>query len=155
MASKGIGIKRIYKEMLDLIKDTPSGCSAGPTREDDILAWQGSIYGPEDSPYSGGIFFLDIRFPEEYPFKPPCVKFTTKIFHPNIDDEGNICLDVLKDQYSPALTVSKIMLSICSLLTDPNPNDPLVTEIANLYQNNIEEYKEKAKEWTDKYAKTQ
>ena len=74
-----------------------------------------------DSPYDGGVFFLDINFPQDYPFKPPKVRFQTKIYHCNVNDKGGICLDILKDNWSPALTVSKVLLSICSLLTDPNP----------------------------------
>ena len=108
--------------------------------------------GPDDSPYSGGVFFLNIRFPPDYPFKPPKVNFTTKIYHPNINSNGSICLDILKDQWSPALTISKVLLSISSLLTDPNPDDPLVPEIANLYKNDMAKYTEVAKEWTSKYA---
>lgn len=76
---------------------------------------------PGFSPYSGGVFFLNIHFPSDYPFKPPKVNFTTKIYHPNINSQGAICLDILKDQWSPALTISKVLLSISSLLTDPNP----------------------------------
>ena len=94
--------------------------------------------GPEDSPYSGGVFFLNIVFPPDYPFKPPKVTFTTKIYHCNINSNGSICLDILKDQWSPALTISKVLLSISSLLTDANPDDPLVPEIANLYKTNRE-----------------
>merc|ERR1719253_1049377 len=88
--------------------------------------------GPPDSPYAGGVFFLDIHFPADYPFKPPKVHFTTRIYHCNINSNGGICLDILKDQWSPALTISKVLLSICSLLTDPNPDDPLVPDIAQL-----------------------
>lgn len=82
--------------------------------------------GPPDSPYSGGVFFLLIHFPTDYPFKPPKVNFTTKIYHPNINSNGSICLDILRDQWSPALTISKVLLSICSMLTDPNPGLPLL-----------------------------
>jgi len=77
--------------------------------------------GPEGSPYAGGVFFLKIQFPQDYPFKPPKVTFRTRIYHCNINSQGAICLDILKDNWSPALTTSKVLLSICSLLTDPNP----------------------------------
>ena len=69
--------------------------------------WQATIMGPGDSPYSGGVFFLAIHFPTDYPFKPPKVNFTTRIYHPNINSNGSICLDILRDQWSPALTISK------------------------------------------------
>merc|ERR1712118_43584 len=93
---------------------------------------QATIMGPSDSPYQGGVFFLNINFPSDYPFKPPKCHFTTKIYHCNVNSNGAICLDILKDQWSPALTISKVLLSISSLLTDCNPADPLVPEIARL-----------------------
>ncbi|XP_040602688.1 ubiquitin-conjugating enzyme E2 D4 isoform X2 [Mesocricetus auratus] len=105
-----------------------------------MFHWQATIMGPNDSPYQGGVFFLTIHFPTDYPFKPPKVAFTTKIYHPNINSNGNICLDILRSQWSPALTVSKVLLSICSLLCDPNPDDPLVPEIAHTYKADREKY---------------
>ncbi|KAE8589996.1 hypothetical protein XENTR_v10017895 [Xenopus tropicalis] len=105
-----------------------------------------------DSPYQGGVFFLTIHFPTDYPFKPPKVAFTTKIYHPNINSNGSICLDILRSQWSPALTVSKVLLSICSLLCDPNPDDPLVPDIAQIYKSDKEKYNRLAREWTQKYA---
>ncbi len=108
--------------------------------------------GPEDSPYHGGLFYLHIQFPVDYPFKPPKITFSTKIYHCNVNSNGNICLDILKDQWSPALTISKVLLSISSLLTDPNPDDPLVPEIANILKTNKNKHDANAREWTQKHA---
>ena len=119
---------------------------------DDLFHWQATIMGPTDSPYAGGVFMVKIHFPPDYPFKPPKVNFVTRVYHPNINQNGSICLDILKDQWSPALTISKVLLSICSLLTDPNPDDPLVPEIAHLYKTDKYRYEETARQWTIKYA---
>nr|XP_031862348.1 ubiquitin-conjugating enzyme E2-16 kDa [Kwoniella shandongensis]KAA5529420.1 ubiquitin-conjugating enzyme E2-16 kDa [Kwoniella shandongensis] len=155
-----MALKRINKELTDLGRDPPSSCSAGPIG-DDLFKWQATIMGPADSPYSGGVFFLQkfaipYRYvrgvPPYYPFKPPKVMFTTRIYHPNINSNGSICLDILRDQWSPALTISKVLLSICSMLTDPNPDDPLVPEIAHTYKTDRPRYEATAREWTRKYA---
>ena len=146
-----MALKRIQKELIELENDPPSNCSAGPVN-DDLFHWSASISGPEGSPYSEGIFFLKINFPADYPFKPPKIKFETRIYHCNISSNGAICLDILKDNWSPALTITKVLLSISSLLTDPNPNDPLVPTIAELLIKNKEEHDKLAKEWTLNYA---
>ncbi|GAA0152976.1 ubiquitin-protein ligase [Lithospermum erythrorhizon] len=143
--------KRILKELKDLQKDPPVSCSAGPVAED-MFHWQATIMGPPDCPYTGGVFLVTIHFPPDYPFKPPKVAFRTKVFHPNINSNGSICLDILKEQWSPALTISKVLLSICSLLTDPNPDDPLVPEIAHMYKTDRAKYESTARSWTQKYA---
>ena len=119
---------------------------------DDIFHWQATLMGPGESPFEGGVFFLDINFPTDYPYKPPRVTFSTKIYHPNINSSGGICLDILKDQWSPALTISKVLISICSLLDDPNPDDPLVPSIAELYKRDKAEYFLKAKTYTLQFA---
>ncbi|XP_068439377.1 ubiquitin-conjugating enzyme E2 D1b isoform X2 [Clinocottus analis] len=106
-----MALKRIQKELHDLQRDPPAQCSAGPVG-DDLFHWQATIMGPGDSPYQGGVFFLTIHFPTDYPFKPPKVAFTTKIYHPNINSNGSICLDILRSQWSPALTVSKVLFRI-------------------------------------------
>ena len=142
---------RITKELKDITKDPPSNCSAGMV-SDDMFHWEATIIGPSDSPYSGGMFNLDIHFPADYPFKPPKVKFKTPIFHPNINKNGSICLDVLNKNWSPALTISKLLLSISSLLTDPNPDDPLDVQAANIYKENIEKYNQIARNYTLKHA---
>merc|ERR1712010_331374 len=146
-----MALKRINKELKDIANDPPAQCSAGPVG-DDPFHWQATILGPPDSPFEGGVFFLNIHFPTDYPFKPPKVAFTTRIYHCNIHPNGSICLDILKEQWSPALTISKVLLSISSLLTDANPDDPFVPEIAHIYKTDKPKYEATAKEWTRKYA---
>jgi ubiquitin-conjugating enzyme E2 D/E len=146
-----MALKRIRRELQDFGKDPPANCSAGPIG-DDLFHWQATIMGPEDSPYAGGVFFLNIDFPADYPFKPPRVRFVTRVYHCNVNSHGGICLDILKDQWSPALTISKVLLSICSLLTEPNPDDPLVPEIAQVLRTDPSRHDATAREWTAKYA---
>ena len=143
--------RRIMKELQDLRKDAPHNCSAGP-EGDDPFRWQGVILGPADTPYAGGVFKLRILFPVDYPFKSPTVNFLTKIYHPNINSAGAICLGILKSKWSPALTIGKVLLSICSMFSDPNPDDPLEPDIATQYKTDISLYNETAKSWTLRYA---
>jgi ubiquitin-conjugating enzyme E2 D/E len=147
-----MSLRRLQREYLEIQKDPPSNCTAGPINDADFFNWEAMIFGPSDSPFQGGLFKLSIAFPSDYPFKPPILTFKTKIYHPNINAAGGICLDILKGQWSPALTISKVLLSILSLLTDANPNDPLVPEIADLYKRDRAAYDAKAKEWTRTYA---
>ena len=144
--------KRLIKELKQISSDPVMNCSAGPL-DDDLYKWNATIIGPEDTPYHNGIFQLEFLFPQNYPIKPPQVRFKTKIFHPNIDSSGGICVDILKDAWNPLLNVKTILLSICSLLNDPNIKDPLVPYIANLYKENKTKFIEEAKTWTTIYAK--
>ena len=144
-------LNRLGKELEEIQSNPPTSCSAGSIG-DDIFQWNASIMGPSGSPYEGGIFNLLIEFPADYPFKPPKVSFKTRIYHCNINSSGNICLDILKDKWSPALTISKVLLSICSIMDDPNPNDPLMIDIADLYINNKGRFIENAKYYTRIYA---
>jgi len=144
-------IKRIQKELAEMEREPPVGVSAGPVG-DDLFKWQANIIGPEGTPYEGGVFFLDIQFPVDYPFKPPTLSFTTKLYHMNVNDKGGICLPIIKDSWSPSLMISKVLISIQGLLSEPNPSDPLVPEIAQAYASNKAAHDATAREWTAKYA---
>jgi ubiquitin-conjugating enzyme E2 D/E len=150
-------VKRLKKELNDAKsgdpKLIPENISYGVVGEGvDMKHWTATIIGPEKSPYEKGIFNLDIVFPNNYPFKPPEITFVTKIYHPNISSDGRICLDILKSNWSPALTILKVLLSISSLLTDPNPNDPLMPDIANIYKSDRKLFDKNARDHTVKYA---
>lgn len=151
--NNSINIKARLTMELKSFSETPVfGISAGPSEND--LVWNAIISNlNENSPFKDGFFKLQITLNESYPYKPPKVKMKTKIFHPNIKNE-EICLDIIKDdRWSPALTIEKILLSISSLLDDPNPDDPLDVSAAILYKNNISEYNKKVKDLTNKYAR--
>jgi len=147
-----MALKRLRRE-LQLVRDSPpSNCSAGPIH-DDIFHWQATLIGPEHTPYSGGIFRLLIDFPLNYPYKPPKIRFDMPVYHPNINDRGDICLDILKKAWSPALTIVSVLLSISSLLSDPNPDDPLAPEVAQVLRTNPHAFMLTANEWTIRYAR--
>lgn len=142
---------RLQKEYKDIIANPPVGVTAG-LEKDNLYEWTATLAGPAGTAYVGGLFLLKISFPKQYPFKPPTVVFKTPIYHCNINTHGSICLDILKDTWTPALTIEKVLLSISSLLAEPNPNDPLVSEIAHLYKSNKLKHDENAREFTLKYA---
>merc|ERR1712241_949789 len=131
-------IKRINKEIIDLSKEDKEGIEAGPLEEKNIFKWQATIMGPEETPYEGGVFFLNIDLPEDYPNKPPTISFTSRIYHPNIDSNGKTCLNILKDEWSMAITISKVLDVLVQLLREPNPDDALDGKIAGEYKDNKE-----------------
>jgi ubiquitin-protein ligase len=151
-AGRAPSLKRIHKEFVEICLEPPAGCSAAPKDDSNLYEWVATICGPGGSPYEDGTFYLDVVFPVDYPFSPPKLTFRTRIYHCNISSNGEICLDILKDNWSPALTMSKVLLSLCSLLTDANPSDPLVAQIAKEYLNNRERHDRTAREWTVRYA---
>ena len=120
------------------------------------MRWYALLSGPEGSPFEGGIFKLSLIFPDEYPWKPPKVEFLTKIYHPNISEGGEICLDILKENsqvWTPAFTAAKLVIAIASIMTDPNLEDPLCPDIAKEYKRDKKKYFSKAREYTQLYAK--
>ncbi|MEN2497506.1 MAG: Ubiquitin-conjugating enzyme E2 4 [Marteilia pararefringens] len=119
---------------------------------DNLFEWKCVLKGQDETPYCGGKFVLSISVPHDYPFKPPVIRFLTKIFHPNISTDGTICLDILNTKWSPALTIPKTVLSVMSLMSDPNAEDPLNSECATIFKKDRAKYFEKCVEYTHKYA---
>ena len=110
------------------------------------------IQGPDASPYEGGLFKLELFLGEGYPMEPPKVRFLTRLYHPNTDKIGRICLDILKDKWSPALQIRTVLISIQALLSSPNPDDPLDNTIAALWKSDHARAVQNAREYTRKYA---
>ena len=131
-------------------------CNPGVTAEPDesnMRYFKVQIMGAKDTPYDGGVFELELFLPEDYPMSAPKVRFLTKIYHPNIDKLGRICLDILKDKWSPALQVRTVLQSIQALMSAPNAEDPLNEEAAKHWRDDDNGAINKAKEWTATFAK--
>ncbi|GBE60276.1 ubiquitin-conjugating enzyme [Babesia ovata] len=143
---------RLQKELQD-IQSNPEGSVDAHTVDGDIYTWKGYIKGPIQTPYEGGHFMLAIKIPQDYPYSPPKIHFETKIWHPNISSEtGAICLDILKNEWSPALTIRTALLSIQALLSAPEPDDPQDAEVASMYRRNYGEFERTARLWTTNFA---
>ena len=151
MSSEAALPRRIVKETQRLLSEPAPGISATPYR-DNLRYFNIIIAGPTGSPYESGIFKLELFLPEQYPMESPKVRFLTKIYHPNIDKLGRICLDILKDKWSPALQIRTVLLSIQALLSAPNPDDPLDNGVAEMWKTNEPQALQNAKEWTAKFA---
>jgi len=143
--------RRIIKETQRLMAEPVPGISAKPD-DSNARYFHVVVAGPEGSPYEGGAFKLELFLPEEYPMSAPKVRFMTKIYHPNIDKLGRICLDILKDKWSPALQIRTVLLSIQALLSAPNPDDPLANDVAEQWKTNEAQAIETARAWTRLYA---
>lgn len=133
--------------------DAPSGVSASPL-PDNVMTWNAVIIGPAETPFEDGTFKLVLQFDEQYPNKPPNVKFISEMFHPNVYASGELCLDILQNRWSPTYDVSSILTSIQSLLNDPNISSPANVEAANLYKDHRSQYIKRVREtvetsWND------
>jgi ubiquitin-conjugating enzyme E2 B len=127
----------------NVAEGTSSGIIASPV-DNNFFHWHAVIAGPCDTPWEGGLFKLDLVFGDEYPFAPPTVRFRTKnVFHPNVYVDGNICMDTLKSSWQSSLNVESLLISIQSLLCDPNPNSAANGAAARLLTENRSAYDEK------------
>uniref|UniRef100_A0A6V3JCS0 E2 ubiquitin-conjugating enzyme n=1 Tax=Lotharella globosa TaxID=91324 RepID=A0A6V3JCS0_9EUKA len=144
---------RVRKELKEVESESSSAGVSARLLDGKLNHWKGEIKGPEDTPYQGGTFVVDIQIPDNYPFVPPKMRFDTKIWHPNVSSaNGAICLDILKDEWSPALTMRTALLSLQALLFYPNPSDPQDAQVAAQYKKSKKEWEATAKFWTQTYA---
>ena len=147
-----MAIKRLIKEMKSLQENPYSEFSIHP-KPDKFLDWEGIIFGPESSPYQGGIFKFEMKFPKEYPNKPPKLQFITPLFHPNIYTNGKVCISILHegvdqfnyesvaDRWKPIHGITSILMSIVLMLAEPNLESPANVDASKMYRDNYEKFK--------------
>jgi len=143
--------KRILKEVQRLNKNPPPGISIS-VNEKNMRYITVKLQGPTDSPYEGGVFNLEMYMGDDYPMSPPKVRFVTRIYHPNVDKIGRICLDILKDKWTPALQIRSVLLSLQVLMGNPNVDDPLDESVADHWRRNKKDAEREARDWTRAYA---
>ena len=151
----GPAVRRLMTDLRELERDAPPGCSAGPVSDEDVFFWRAAIVGPSETPFEGGIYALTLRFSSQYPAEPPDVRFACEMFHPNIYPSGEICLDILREKWSPVLSVAKLLQSILSLLTDPDPEEDLDfgaanPEAAKMYVQQPKQYRRRVRQCAER-----
>ncbi|XP_049273526.1 ubiquitin-conjugating enzyme E2 D4-like [Rhipicephalus sanguineus] len=144
--------RRLNEELADLVRDPPPGCSAYPASRDYPFKWRAVIAGPKNTPFEGGTFSIDVTFPQDYPNHPPKIKFTTKIYHPNVSEDGDIGLDIIRSKWSPGVTVESVLLAIVDLMKTPDMNCVLHRKAAQHYKEDYQLYDTIAREWTQTFA---
>lgn len=154
MNGSGLAYRRLMKEYRELVEHAPEGISAaGPPDEQEFLVWETLIEGPPDSPYEGGLFRARLCFPPSYPMMPPSMQFLSDIWHPNIAKDGKVCISILHppgadplhyestdERWSAALSVEKILLSVMSMLAEPNCESPANVDAAKMWRDNRQEF---------------
>merc|ERR1712087_31804 len=141
---------RLMSDLKTMKQNPPDGVSASPMGDDNLFVWGGTVFGPDDTAWEGGIYSMRLTFTEQYPDKPPRVRFTCEMFHPNIYPDGTLCMDLIQDNWSPIYSVCSILIAIRSLLTDPNCASPANPEAAHLYQTDKKQYHRKVRRVAEK-----
>ncbi|KAK7088792.1 probable ubiquitin-conjugating enzyme E2 7 [Littorina saxatilis] len=146
----------LRKQLAELVKGGSEGFSAGLIDDDDVYKWEVVIYGPPDTLYEGGYFKAHLNFPKEYPNRPPKMKFVSDMWHPNIDQEGNVCISILhepgddkygyeqaSERWLPIHTVETILVSVISMLADPNDESPANVDAAKMWRAQADDFKKR------------
>ena len=150
----------LKKQLKDLNKSSDLGFSVGLIDENDYYKWSVLFTGPEDTIFEGGFFFFFFTFPEDFPQNPPEMKFITEMFHPNIYKDGKVCISILhspgvdifndqekaEERWRPSLGVEQILISVISMLNDPNCDSPANIDAAVMFRNNRKEYEKKVRQ---------
>ncbi|KAL8871464.1 MAG: hypothetical protein Q9174_002707 [Haloplaca sp. 1 TL-2023] len=157
MASS-LASRRLFHEYRTLTSSTPEGITAGPVSEDDIFLWEALIQGPEGTPFEGGIFPAELKFPKDYPLNPPSMKFLCDVWHPNVYPTGLVCISILhapgedpnhyeqaSERWSPIQSVEKILISVMSMLAEPNDESPANVEAAKMWRERRPEFEERVR----------
>jgi ubiquitin-conjugating enzyme E2 D/E len=147
--------RRLAQEYEQITNDGIEGVFITLPDDDNLFKWEAAIEGPEDTPFEGGTFNLDIQFPEQYPAKEPKLTFKTKIYHPNVGTDGNICFKGLNIDWNEKCSIRQVITQICSLLRFPNPDDALQPSIASEYKTFKSKFDDTARKWTHMYAKSE
>ncbi|KAM6500877.1 Ubiquitin-conjugating enzyme/RWD-like protein [Amanita muscaria] len=144
-------LRRIQKELANIQKNPIKGLTAEP-QDDNLFVWKCTIKAAPDSPYKNGTFHFVLTLPADFPFKPPTVVFKTKIYHPGINDEGAICVPVLRDEWKPTVNLSSVLTIIQEKVNNPSPDDPFEPDIAAIMKSDKAKFLATAKEYTKKHA---
>jgi len=144
--------RRLTKELQDIQAASSKQFRDIKVDETNILNWQGLLV-PENPPYNKGAFRIEINFPAEYPFKPPKINFRTKIYHPNVDEKGQVCLPIIQtDNWKPATKTDQVIQSLLDLISEPEPEHPLRADLAEEYTKDKKKFMKNAEEHTKKNA---
>lgn len=146
-------IKQIKKELEEFRTEPICSCgvTVGLINPNDVFKWQITMTGPSDTPYAGGLFILHAEFPDNYPNSAPKIKFTNKMYHLNVDNDGNVCISTLS-RWAKGTTMAEVLTLIFALFYKQNPESSFYNDRAELFKTNKKDFDKNAREWTQKYA---
>ncbi|KAH9425454.1 ubiquitin conjugating enzyme 7 [Dermatophagoides pteronyssinus] len=152
-------VRRLMTEYKQLTLNPPEGILAGPVNEDNFFEWEAYVTGPESTCYEDGVFSARITFPTDYPLSPPKMQFTCEMFHPNVYPDGRVCISILhapgedplgyesiSERWSPVQSVEKVLLSVVSMLAEPNDESGANVDAAKMWREDRKLFLEKAEE---------